>query len=286
MTTSPLELRRARPLLGTLVEIRARGGDQAVLVRAIDSAFGAVARVHGLMSFHRARSDVGRVNRLAWHAPVRVHPWTYAVLSEAQRVALASDGLFDVTVAPRLVAHRLLPALRGAPAPDRRATYRDIRLLPGFKVRFARPLLLDLGGIAKGFAVDRAVEQLRAAGVHSGVVNAGGDLRCFGSLTERVHVRHPQCPALLVPLADVRDGAIATSAAYFSRRRYAGREVSAHVHPRRPGFVPEHSVSVAAAHCVTADAWTKVLLLGGARLLGRARRAGAFGHLLRTGADR
>lgn len=281
---STLELSRTQPLLGTLVVIRVNGDDQAALARATDSAFVAVARVHELMSFHHPRSDVGRMNLLAWRAPMRVHPWTYAVLEEAQRVAGASGGLFDISVAHRLVAHRLLPARRGAPAPDRRATYRDIRLLPGFRVRFARPLLLDLGGIAKGFAVDQAVERLRAAGVRSGVVNAGGDLRCFGPLTERVHVRHPRSPALLVPLADLRDGAIATSAAYFSRRRYAGRDVSAQVHPRRPGFVPVDSVSVAAARCVTADAWTKVLLLGGARLLGRARRAGAFGYVLRAAA--
>lgn len=278
-----VELRRARPLLGTLVEIRARGAEHEALLRATDSAFRAVSRVQALMSFHHPRSDVSRLNRLAWRRPVRVHPWTYAVLEAAQRVAHASDGLFDVSVARSLVAHRLLPAPRGARVPDQRASYLDIRLLPGYRLRFGRPLLLDLGGIAKGFAVDRAVDCLRQAGVQSGVVNAGGDLRCFGPLIERIHVRHPDAPSLPVLLAELRDGAIATSAAYFSLCRRAGRDVSAQIHPWRPGFVPAESVSVAAAHCVTADAWTKVLLLGGPRLLGRARRAGAFGRLLRAG---
>jgi thiamine biosynthesis lipoprotein len=282
MTTD--EMRRARPLLGTLVEIRASAADSEVLAAAIDSAYRAVSRVHALMSYHRPRSDVGRINRLAWRTPVRVHPWTYAVLREAQRVARASGGLFDVSVAHDLVTRRVLPAPRGVRVPARGANYRDIRLLPGLRVRFARPLLLDLGGIAKGFAVDRAVDRLRVAGARSGVVNAGGDLRCFGPCSERVHVRHPADPGLLVPLAELREGALATSAAYFTRRRLAGREVSAQVHPHRPRFVPTDSVSVAAARCVTADAWTKVLLLGGARLLGRARRAGAFGYLLRAGA--
>ena len=276
------ELQRARPLLGTLVEIRVSGADGKALAGAIDSAFRAVARVHALMSYHRARSDVGRINRLAWRTPVRVHPWTYVVLREAQRVAQASGGLFDVSVARDLVARRMLPALPGARVPTCSASFRDIRLLPGFRVRFVRPLLLDLGGIAKGFAVDRAVERLRAAGVRNGVVNAGGDLRCFGPRIERVHVRHPADPTVLLPLAELREGAVATSAAYFTRRRLAGREVSAQVHPRRPRYVPSDSVSVAAARCITADAWTKVLLLGGARLLGRARRAGAFGRLLRA----
>jgi thiamine biosynthesis lipoprotein len=275
-----LELRRARPLLGTLVEIAARGGEREQLARAIDAAFVTVSQVQRLMSFHARDSDVSRLNRHAWRTALRVHPWTYAVLAEAQRVARASEGLFDVSVARVLVARGLLPAPRGVRVPDPRACYRDIRLLPGFRVRFHRPLLLDLGGIAKGFAVDRALQRLRSAGIDSALVNAGGDLRCFGPAAQRVHVRDPRAPWRLLPLAELRNGAIATSATYFSLRRRAGRDVCAQVDPRGGRGVPAGSVSVAARRCITADAWTKVLLLGGARFLGRARRAGAIGRLL------
>ncbi|HXV08996.1 MAG TPA: FAD:protein FMN transferase [Burkholderiales bacterium] len=275
-----LELRRARPLLGTLVEIAARASEPEPLACAIEAAFATVAQVHRLMSFHARDSDVSRLNRWAWRTALRVHPWTYAVLQEAQRVARASGGLFDVSVARILVARRLLPAPRGARVPDRRACCRDIRLLSGFRVRFDRPLLLDLGGIAKGFAVDRAVQRLRSAGVESALVNAGGDLRCFGAAVQRVHVRDPRAPWRLLPLAELSNGAIATSAAYFTRQRRAGRDVCAQVDPRGGRGVPAGSVSVAARRCITADAWTKVLLLGGARFLGRARRAGAIGRLL------
>jgi thiamine biosynthesis lipoprotein len=275
-----LELRRARPLLGTLVEIAARAREPEPLACAIEAAFATVAQVHRLMSFHARDSDVSRLNRWAWRTALRVHPWTYAVLQEAQRVARASGGLFDVSVARILVARGLLPAPRGARVPDRRACCRDIRLLSGFRVRFDRPLLLDLGGIAKGFAVDRAVQRLRSAGVESALVNAGGDLRCFGAAVQRVHVRDPRAPWRLLPLAELSNGAIATSAAYFTRQRRAGRDVCAQVDPRGGRGVPAGSVSVAARRCITADAWTKVLLLGGARFLGRARRAGAIGRLL------
>jgi len=253
--TELLEVRRARPLLGTLVEIAAQGGDAAALAEAVAAAFGAIATVHRLMSFHERASDVVRMNRRAARTAVHVHPWTFAVLREAQGVAEASDGIFDVTVASILARHRLLPRTPGAPVPHPSASFRDVRLLPGLRVRFSRPLLLDLGGIAKGFAIDRAIDSLRAAGVRSGVVNAGGDLRCFGPAARRVHVRDPGCPDRLLPLAELRDGAIATSAVYFSRSRRAGRTVSALVHPRRPAFVPSGSVSVAAHYCVTADAW-------------------------------
>ncbi len=280
MIPETVEVRRARPLLGTLVEIAARGGNGARVAQAVASAFAVMGTVHRLMSFHDSASDVTRLNRRAARTPIRVHAWTFAVLEEAQKVARASNGLFDVTVASVLTRQRILPATPGAPVPHRRASFRDVRLLPGLRVRFSRPLLLDLGGIAKGFAVDRAIDCLRTAGVCSGVVNAGGDLRCFGPAPHRVHVRDPIRPDRLLPLAELRDGAIATSAAYFSTMHRAGRPVSALVHPRRPAFVPSGSVSVAARRCVTADAWTKVILLGGPRFLGRARRAGAFAHLL------
>ncbi len=285
MTTGLLEVRRARPLLGTLVEISVRSDDAARMTRAVEAAFTAIAKAHRLMSFQERASDVTRLNRCAARTPVRVHPWTFAVLEEAQRVAQASNGVFDITVASVLARRGLQRARRGAPVPHRCASFRDIRLLPGLRVRFAQPLLLDLGGIAKGFAVDRAIDCLRGAGMPSGVVNAGGDLRCFGPVVQRVHVRDPGCPGRLLPLAELRDGAVATSAAYASRSVRGGRAVSALVHARRPAFVPAASVSVAAQRCITADAWTKVILLGGRRFLGRARRAGAFAWVVAPTVD-
>jgi len=75
-----MELRRARPLLGTLVEIVAGGLPEPQLTEAINGGFSEVARVHRLMSAHDHRSDVGRLNRLANKTAVRVHPWTWQVL--------------------------------------------------------------------------------------------------------------------------------------------------------------------------------------------------------------
>jgi thiamine biosynthesis lipoprotein len=256
-------------------------GDAARAQRAINSAFAAVQRVHRLMSFHDPRSDVSRLNRRAWRTPLRVHPWTCAVLHEALRVASASGGLFDVTVAPRLVRWGQLPRPAGAPSPHPRAWAGDVILLPGQRVRFRRRLWIDLGGIAKGFAVDRAVDALRAAGVDAGVVNAGGDLRVFGAHDQAVHVRDPGAPGRMLPLALLRNRALATSAIYFSGRPHRGSHASAIAHPARAHpFAGTHSVSTVASRCVRADAWTKVLLLAGPAALGRARRAGVQARIL------
>ncbi len=259
------ELRRCRALLGTLVEIAARGSAPAVLAAGVAAAFAAIARVQSLLSYHAASSELSRLNREAARNAVRVDAWTFQLLTLAQRVHAASDGCFDPVVAPLLERTGYLPRLPGAPRESSRASFTDVILLPGNRVRFARPLRLDLGGVAKGFAVDRAIDALRAAGVSAGLVNAGGDLRVFGDQAWPMAVREPASPGRLHALGALREGALATSAVYFSRRRTAaGRWTSAIVNPRsRRPWLAHASVTVCASDAATADALTKVLALRG-----------------------
>ena len=110
MQAAPDDLRRARPLLGTFVEISASGAASADMEDAIEAAFGAVARVHRLMSFHDRGSDVSRLNRKAKAGAVAVDPWTFEVLAIAQDLHRRSGGAFDIAVAPVLQGLGLLPA--------------------------------------------------------------------------------------------------------------------------------------------------------------------------------
>lgn len=252
------EVRRARPLLGAFVEICVGGKETELLHCAIDQAFRAIGRAHRLMSFHDPASDVSRLNRQAAAAPVIVHPWTWRALEAARKFSTQSDGAFDITVAPLLQYWGYLP---GRSAFRRRATWRDIVLEPDSAVGFLRPLALDLGGIAKGFAVDRAVEALRAAGVPRGIVNAGGDLRVFGGNKQKVHIRHPLAPGQTAGVMSLSEHSMATSALYFARRRAGRRAVSPLIHGRtRRPCVDDVSVTVVAADCLTADALTKIVL--------------------------
>ena len=131
---------------------------------AIDAAFLAIAHVHRLMSFHDPESEVSRMNRDACYKRVRVHPWTWRVLKSAQEFSRNTNGIFDITMAGQLVKWNYLPA--GYGARFGRGSWRDIILEATGHVRFRRPLLIDLGGIAKGFAVDRAVEILKRNARH------------------------------------------------------------------------------------------------------------------------
>lgn len=261
-----VELRRAQPLLGTYVEIRGRGPDELCLRRGLQAGFGAIAHVHRLMSFHDASSDVSRLNRDGFRKAVSVDKWTWRVLSHAQKFAESSGGAFDVTIAPLLSKWGYLP--RGQTA-DKSASFRDVILESRYRVRFRKPLSLDLGGIAKGFAVDRAVESLRAAGVFRGTVNAGGDLRAFGPEAHTVHLRDSTHPAFAAGMITLRNRAVATSGVYFSRRIKDGSAVSPLIdgRTRRP-HVRDISVAVSAAECLTADALTKIVLARGEECCG------------------
>jgi thiamine biosynthesis lipoprotein len=208
---SPSLQRRARPLLGTLVDI---GCDDEC---AFDAAFDAVQRVHRCMSRFDRWSDIGRFNDAAAGACIEVDPWTAEVLAAAQALRDASGGLFDVSL--------------GSGVDDWQSTGRAL-----FKRSAA--VRLDLGGIAKGFALDRAVEALQAAGACKGWVNAGGDLRVFGALELPIALRD-EAHGGVRPFGRLSEGAFATS-------RLSGAHVS-----------------VLAPTGLVADALTKLVALSG-----------------------
>lgn len=253
-------LRRMRPALGTLVELRIEGLDPMCAARACEHAFAEIAAIHRLMSFHESGSDLDRLHRAPAGTSVRVDARTYEVLDRALCIAAATQGRFDPTVAARQVARGLLPRPASAWTPDPAARWHDIELVGRRVVRLARPLWVDLGGIAKGYAVDRAVEILVAAGASQVCVNAGGDLRVAGARSEIINLRTRAGIAAL-PALEVADAAVATSAGRFHGSD--GRAAAIHVNgcTRRP-VGARRVVTVVASRCVVADALTKVIMAG------------------------
>ncbi len=206
------------------------------------------------MSFHDAHSELSHLHRRALYAPVAVHPHTRAVLTCALELSIRSQGRFDVTVAGELVAQRRLPRPDSPWRPDPAASWSDVEL-DGDRVRFHRPLWLDLGGIAKGYAVDRAIDCLRAHGVPQGCVNAGGDLRCFGAEPERIQLRS----ALFtdeVPVIELSEGSLASSSTV-DREDAAGWHIDGRT--RRSLAIPRFTC-VLTEQCLYADALTEITL--------------------------
>jgi thiamine biosynthesis lipoprotein len=260
-----LGVRRAKPLLGTFVEIAVTGASPAEMESAVDAAFDAVETVHHLMSFHEDDSDVSRLNRGAADGPVVVHPWTLEVLATALDLHRRSEGAFDVAVAPVLQDLGLLP--RHAYETPVRSTGvgEPFGILAGGWIAFRdRRVRIDLGGIAKGYAVDRAVAVLRERGIDQGIVNAGGDLAVFGPRPETIHVRDPREPARALCLVELSNAALATSGARFDPIAGPAVTASAVIDPRTGAPVASHlGATVRAPTCMLADALTKVVMATG-----------------------
>ncbi len=245
-------------MLGTLVDITLLEADAQRANDAFDAAFAAVAQVHALMSVHDASSELNTLMRTAHLRPVRVHADTACVLRLAHAVHTASGGIFDVA------GHT---GAGGSSA--------DIRIDADDCVRFERALRLDLGGIAKGHAVDCAVDALRARGITSALVNAGGDMRCFGAAAYPVDLRFA---GGVRTVAMLRDSALAASShahreveAPQARRAahvsapidaHVGAPIDAHIDARDGRVMRRRdTIVVQAPSAAVADALTKVAMV-------------------------
>lgn len=248
-------IRRCQPWLGTLVEISAetpRGWAD------LDAAFEAVAHVHRRMSFHTEDSDLAALRRAPAGQSVPVSPDTVAVLRLALDLHGLTDGLFDVAVGRTLVAAGFLPHPDGRGLRHMTGTASDIEIIDDTHVRCHRPMLVDLGGIAKGYAADLAIDVLKARGAVSGIVNAGGDIGVFGPGYEPIDIRNGD--GQIVNRIGLQDRAIATSSNTGSRRRFRGRTVTPHLGRNRQAVLTDHTISVIAPNCMVADALTKVAM--------------------------
>jgi thiamine biosynthesis lipoprotein len=233
-----VRLRRMRVAMGTTIVIEAHAASRACAQAALGAAFAALAAVERCLHPSAAGSELAGLNAARPGTAVALGPATLAVLRCAQRLHALSAGVFD-------------PCL-----PTRAGRLTDLELLGGAHPRAIAhaPLEIDCGGIAKGYAVDAAVAALRGGGCSAGLVNAGGDLRVFGELTERLWLRG--ATGTLTPL-ELREAAVAVS------DRDATHPPAGHrgyyVRAGRAGA--QRYAAVRAPDAMTADALTKCVLL-------------------------
>lgn len=223
-------LRRARPMLGTLVEVGVRGSSED-LHDLSEVAFARILEVQQSLSRFDAGSDIACFNASDMGEQIHVRRDTARVLAAACELHAASDGAFDVSL----------------------GTARDGWRLDGDMLhKRDAAVSLDLGGIGKGYAVDAAVSALLERGCCAGWVNAGGDLRTFGDVDVPVHVRDERTGGVR-PFASIRDGAFATS----NFRAGARSRLT----PLTSRNETQDHISVAAPECMWADALTKLVAL-------------------------
>jgi len=274
-----------RLLMGTVVEIEANHPDLSIARTAIEAGLQRMENVDRLMTVFQHDSEIGLVNRMAATRAVAVGQETFAVLTEAERIARMSDRAFDVTI------HPLVQLWRDTTEAGRLPSSQEIESALGLvgvdglsldtanrSVRLQRTGMgIDLGGIAKGYAVDVAAEAFNLGGVRSGLIDAGGDLRVVGRNRDgdiwKIGLRHPLAPSRLLLSVLVEDEAAATSGNYFRYFTVGGRQYGHLLRPRT-GTPADAALSatIIAKSAMRADGLATAAMVHGAGAMDLIRR--------------
>ncbi len=216
--------RESRFIMGTSVDINVAQADPATAERAAKAAFAAMERVNLLMSNFRPESEISEITRQAGKREVRVSPETLEVIERAIDFGRLSEGAFDITVGP---VFRLWNFTDGT-IPDeaarkealKRVDYRKVKVDPAKSTVFlqGRGMEVDLGAIAKGYAVDLACAALLQNGAANYLVKAGGEIKAHGEKEAgqpwTIGIQHPRLASELLAKVKVRSAAVSTSGDY------------------------------------------------------------------------
>ena len=210
-------LNRCQPLLGTYVTVKILGKvSDKILITASDKIFSEISRITDLLSFHLATSELSYMNKHAYKKSCIISTDMQYILQHALKLSALTNGIYDITIAPFLCQAGLLPNYYPE-INNFTANWQDINL-DGNQLSFAKPLAIDLGGIAKGYAVDRGflvVEQLINDYNLQIIINAGGDMRMNKWQDEDVSIKLPKLDNDYVFTLPMQDYALATSANYY-----------------------------------------------------------------------
>jgi len=261
-------LKQTEMIMGTLVEITVIPGNE----KAIREAFEALKKVDALMSTYKEDSEISILNR---EGKAQVSEETLEVIEDAIKFSNLTDGAFDITCRP------LINLWKKAKKEEKVPTEEEIEeaislvgyqriILEGNQIRLEKKgMQIDLGGIAKGYAVDKAIEALKKNGIKRALVNAGGDLYALGTDPQgekwQIGVQDPREEDKIIDIIKVKDRAVATSGDY---RRYftlEGKRFSHIVNPKTGLTVQDvpMSVTIIGPDATTTDALsTGVFVLG------------------------
>lgn len=275
-----------RPVMGTFAHIVAVAADSNTAQKSVEAAFSQLVLIDNLMSDYKPDSQLSKVNREAFKNPVKIDEPLFEVLSRSIVFSRKTGGAFDVTVGPLVDLYHAAGDKDSLPSEDEIA---QAKARTGFEkllldaktrtVKFAvEGMRLDFGAIAKGYAVDKAVEAMQKCGALGGLVAASGDIRVFGTppkgknfwiiglqdpnkvITDSLDMSQP----LLV--LHINDAAVSTSGDYRRFAQIKGKKYS-HIIDPRTGTSSRtlSSVTIIAPNATDADALATAVSVMGAR---------------------
>jgi len=269
--------------MGTFARVVVIAADRNTADRCTEAAFAEIYKVDELMSRYKSDSQINKVNRDGSKRAVEVSDSVYEVLQRSVEISKLSDGAFDITVGPLVELFRSAEKKEAAPSKEEIAQakskvgYEKLKLDDHNKtVRLTvEGMQLDLGGIAKGYAVDKAIEAAQKAGAVGAMVDIGGDILCFGKAPKGkeswlIGLKNPSTSSDaegrdIVLTLRLKDSAVATSGDYqqfvlIKDKRYS------HIINRQTGTSAEglSSVTIIADNATDADALATAVSVMGA----------------------
>lgn len=220
----PLYPPASRFMLDTLVEITVAARDERRAHDAVAAAYEEIRRIEALLSRYHPESQIYTINKHAGERAVEVDRETARIVRRSLQYAELTHGAFDITIGPVIdlwgigTEHERVPSVAKLQAVLEYVDYRKIEIRGEQEIRLLSPgMKLDLGGVAKGYGIDRAIDVLQRHGITSALINAGGDIRCLGTKPDgtpwRIGIKHPRESGIL-GVIQLEEMAVATSGDY------------------------------------------------------------------------
>jgi FAD:protein FMN transferase len=219
--------KKTRILMDTAVTITVVAGAEKDAEKAIDSAFTEIERISRLSDFYSPGSEISLINKNAGISGVKVSSDVLQLIAGAVYVSEITGGTFDITVAPVSALYDFRRKVKpGEDALRRKLSlvgYRDVIIDSEASTVFLKKkgMLIDPGGITKGYTADRAVEILKKEGIEAGIIAVAGDIRTFGSRPDakpwNIGIRNPRAKSPdedIMATIELTDAAISTSGDY------------------------------------------------------------------------
>ena len=237
-------VKRAKPLLGTIVEIKVYADEISAANFAISGAFAEIERIENILSIHSKESEVYKINLLSEECDVTISDTLSEILNLSLKICNDSSGVFNVC----------FPKKHSG-----RKGFSSFKFNNKNELHLTGDIKFDFGGIGKGYAVDQAVLELQKCGINTGIVNAGGELRVFGDTEEMIYLPHPENKSYFVGSLPLNNSSLATSSNYFRNNGEGCYNDIGIVNPFDYSvWKGNASISIKASSCAIADALTKV----------------------------
>ncbi len=219
--------RKSKMLMDTVVTITVVTDSDSNAEKAIDNSFAVIEKIENLLNFYSDKSEVSGINKNAGTNPVKVSPETMEIIEKAIQISELTQGRFDITIGPVME----LWNFHNKKKPDDRTIksrlhlvgYKSIAINKAGSTVYLKKnnMKIDLGGVAKGYAADKAVEELKKNGIKSGLVAIAGDIKAFGLKPDgrpwKIGIKNPRQKGQddeIIAVMELTDMAISTSGDY------------------------------------------------------------------------